>query len=88
MKMKVCSLFTMLMAVLFCASVTQAQTIREVDLLERLGMKEAGIKGPASGDNHTKLTAEQALRVRILEIESGERAFANRIPDHRRSAAG
>ncbi|MEX2213483.1 MAG: DUF1800 family protein, partial [Phycisphaeraceae bacterium] len=85
MRMTVSTLSTMLMGVVLgvvlFASATQAQTIREVDLLERLGMKEAGIKGPASGDTHTKLTAEQALRVRILEIESGERAFANRVPD-------
>ena len=70
-----------LMCVLAFASVSSAQTVREIDMLERIGMKEAGIKGPASGETHTKLTPEQALRVRILEIESGERAFANRIPD-------
>lgn len=72
---------TSFLATCFLATSVSAQTVREIDLLERIGMKEAGIKGPASGDNHTKLTPEQALRVRILEIESGERAFANRIPD-------
>ena len=72
----------MIWAVVFsCAIPARAQTVRDADIIERLGMKEAGIKGPSSTANHTKLTPEQALRIRILEIESGERAFANRVPD-------
>jgi len=70
-----------LMCIAAFASIAAAQTVREIDMLERIGMKEAGIKGPAASASHTKLTAADALKIRILEIESGERAFANRVPD-------
>ena len=72
---------TMTAVVFACASITVAQTVRDADVIERLGMKEAGKSGPLSTANHSKLTPEQALRIRILEVESGERAFANRVPD-------
>ena len=67
-----------LMCVGIFASSLSAQTVRDIDALERIGAKEAGIKPLSQTENHTKLTAADALRVRILEIESGERAFANR----------
>jgi uncharacterized protein (DUF1800 family) len=64
----------------FAGSVS-GQTVRDIDALERIGAKEAGVKPPSQAENHTKLTAADALRVRMLEIESGERSFANRPPE-------
>ncbi len=76
------SIFTAgLIGVSILASSVMGQTLRDIDALERIGAKEANIAPPSQAAQHTKLTAEQALRVRMLEIESGERAFANRIPD-------
>lgn len=69
-----------LVAALLMAAPAFGQNERELRLIESLGRKEAGLKS-TDAPTHKKLTPEQALRVRILEVMSGERAFANRLPD-------
>jgi uncharacterized protein (DUF1800 family) len=57
-----------------------AQSVRELDVIEALGRKEAGLRSTDAA-THKKLTAKEAMRVRIMEVMAGERAFANRMPD-------
>jgi uncharacterized protein (DUF1800 family) len=62
----------------------RAQSQRELELLKKLGGKaNTSPKDEQKDDQHKKLSPQEALRVRLLEIESGARTLSDLGPQER-----